>query len=275
MSTDLPGHVLAQILDLIVERSGSDQADDALTSWDFQMQVHDLANRYRTYPQSNFDVTIVAWLVARLGVGDPTEFEVELADHVGPGHLWAPVWMLSQPIVSLAPSRLPANPFVCPCDPDVERAYRGLLAHLETYDHESAPELHRSAVIWRVGALADGLEPADEDYSQDSRKFGQRLDQIVARLCNDDRLTLEDKKICRLWSGQNFGDRRNALTHLSRRAVSFDDAYSHYTSRTVLLTECAAASLAVLREGANAMKDQAPSNSIVQRAFKEVEWIEP
>lgn len=272
MKSDLSGSELSTILDVIADDAGTEAADDQLGKWSFPFEVAELSRRYRAYPEVMHDASLVAWIVAGHGLDDPSEFEAELGRRLGFGTLSAPVWVLSRPVPSIG-TRLPADPFVCPLEPDIETAYRELVAHLETYDHTAARELQRSAIVWRVGALVDGMEPLDED-SDDKRPLGRRLDQIIFRMRRDGRLTAEEDALCSGWATRDFGDRRNALTHLGGRAISFAAACAHYVERTVLMTECAAISLAVLQQSALVMREQPPPIGLLSRAASSVEWMD-
>jgi hypothetical protein len=273
--SDMPGAVLAHLVHLLKQYGGAEAADDLLLDWRFPFDLEDLGRRYAAYPEMAYDPALVAWLLARYGTGDPSGFEFALGSRIGFGRYVLPVWVLSRPASGARVVRLPADPVILPIEPPIDSAYRGLLDHLATYDHDSALELQRTSVAWRVGAIADGIEPADESRRKGERALAKRIDGLVIRLQQDGRLTSDDELLLRSWAGSRFSDRRNVLTHLRCRSIDFAAAIDHYADFDALLTECAAISIAVLNVTATVMREASPPTELIERTIASVEWIDP
>jgi len=94
-----------------------------------------------------------------------------------------------------------------PCgilDRDVEAAYCGLLEHVASGPTEPWPEVHRTAVLWRFGGIAEALADVD-DLPSSKRHLNAMLTESLPyayRL-----MTAEE------W-GKRFRGHRNALTHV-------------------------------------------------------------
>lgn len=269
----LPGRVLTAVLEEIRNDDGEEMATDLLDTWGLGMEVGELSARYDVHPDATYNPAVVAWLLSRHGFGVPAEFETRLGDRLGRlGEVVTPLWVLALPVTPSGARRLPADPVVCPTSPEVEIAYRGLVDHLRTYSHDGAPELQRTAVVWRVGALVDGLEPTED---VDPRRLAMRLGQIRYRLKSDGRLSQLEQQICTRWEDDPFAARRNTLSHLRGRDVTFEQVCDFYRDgEEMLVTESQAVSLAVLREAAEAMREESPPSSLVQRSYAEVSWID-
>jgi hypothetical protein len=265
--------VLAGVLDEIISDGGEESATERLDVWGLRMEVRELSARYRAYPDATYGPALVAWSLLRHGSGSPAAFETRLGDRLGRvGEIVVPLWVLALPVSAHGARRLPADPVVCPTSPEVELAYRGLVDHLRLYRHDDAPELHRTAIVWRVGALVDGLEPTED---ADPRRLAMRLGQIRFRLKNDGSLSLLEQQICAHWEDDPFAARRNVLSHLRGRDITFEDVCRFYRDdETTLVSESQAISLAVLREVAEAMREEPPPRGLVESAYAEVSWID-
>lgn len=270
---DLPGPHLAAFLKLIEEFDLAEAANEALQSWGFPLELADLADRYAAHTDSSYDATVASWLLARVGEGDPTRFEVAVGEIVGPGYV-LPIWVLARPVAVTGVVRLPAQPIVCPIDDAILMAYQGLLDHLLLYEHDTAAELQRSAIAWRVGAVADAMEPSED--ADDTRGLAQRIERIVRRIRASNSLTPDDQTVFRAWRIHRFVDVRNVLTHLTARGdITFDVACDYYERRDTILNECAAISLAVLRQASEEMREVNPPSGVIRRAAAAVDWIVP
>jgi len=268
MSELVEGRVLAAVLEALMRVQGEQVPDDLLQDWNVPWGAKELSRRYAATAGAAYDPTVVAWLLASCGESAPTEFEVELDRCIGHNEFCAPVWVLSRRV---AGKRLPARPVVDMGDPNVAQAYRGLLDHLASYVHERAQELQRTACIWRVGALADGMEPVGALERERDSPLALRVQRIVDQLKIDRRLTSTEVRVCQRWEPSRFNARRNALTHLQ---VAFGEACTFYEAEETLSTECEAVSLAVLRRMADAMSDQTPPSFLFKRLESDLDWID-
>ena len=270
MTEPVEGIVLAAVIESLVAVEGPEVPTDCLDDWGVPYEPRELARRYATHPEAAYDPTVVAWLLANCGEMAPDVFEMELGRRIGYDEYCAPVWVLSRRI---AQRRLPARPAVPLGDPVVAQAYAGLLDLVARYDHAESPELQRTALVWRVGALADGMEPVDSTGAVSSPLAG-RIQQLVDQLKNDSRLTFIEVQACGKWEPSRFSDRRNVLTHLSNPSIRFADACTYYEDEEKLTTECEAVSLAVLRRVADVMLSEKVPGYAVRRLEADIGWIQ-
>ena len=101
-------------------------------------------------------------------------------------------------------------------DQDVERAYEGLVEHVAKAPSEEWPEVYRTAVLWRLGGIAQGLTGGDEEVWNCMMKLNVSLNGTLPP--RDRRMTSNE------WIA-SFRQRRNVFTHIKPIGnLSFSEA---------------------------------------------------
>ena len=101
-------------------------------------------------------------------------------------------------------------------DRDVEKAYDGLVDHIAKAPSEEWPEVYQSAVLWRLGGIAQGLTGGEEELWNCMMKLNASLNGT---------LPLRDRRMTSNEWITSFRQRRNVLTHIKQiEKLSFTDA---------------------------------------------------
>lgn len=112
-------------------------------------------------------------------------------------------------------------------DGDVELAYAGLLEHVAEAPSGVWPEVYRTAVLWRLGGIAQGLTGGDDDLWECMKQLNRLL---VGSLPTAYRRMTADEWL------KTYRDHRNVLTHVRPVAdLSFADALSSHREPSHLL----------------------------------------
>jgi hypothetical protein len=178
---------------------------------------------------------LLSWLVAQLrGPGDLAPLNAEIRTSVlreyhastglgvsPPAHiLGIVVGTIGRPVSTidqLLPALFPGDQV----GPDVEAAYAGLVEHVQAAQLENWPEMHRTAVLWRLGAIAQGLMGGTDQVFESMRRLSASL--AGALPLPDRRMTTDE------WI-KNYRGNRNGLTHVlpDGNGVGFNDALSQH-----------------------------------------------
>lgn len=122
-------------------------------------------------------------------------------------------------------------------DADVEAAYHGLLMHVSSAGSADWPEMQRTAVLWRLGGIAQGLTGGDDDLVPCMQQLNARLTGVLPpryrQLTTNEWLT-------------GYRRRRNVLTHVRPIGeVSFTEVIREYEDLSALLDYLRLASIYV------------------------------
>lgn len=232
------------------------------------------------------EVEFVSWLVADCGPSlriTPTDFEDRFVSRSSAeGAPICPRWALSLPAPVAYYQRLPAAPLFDTAreNPDLARAYAGLLEHLEHVYNLNEParhlELLNSAFTWRIVALADHLQQEDgtDDrmaYRLGRLRFRTIQGQSTSSLEQDAWALLDEPVVLR----------RHALTHLGVRRDNFGEAWDFCRcveepfSEGEILKLSAAISSAVLEHFAVTLRDSVSAPTLCRLAMEAKEWVDP
>lgn len=161
-------------------------------------------------------------------------------------------------------------PLVAPRRSNVLRAYMGLVQHIRSMsaDKIAASELSCTAILWRIAALLDGLEPGD-------RSLYEKMNAVRHRVVRSDVMSEPEK---RLWGPlqKRFSDRRHVLSHLIERDGECFETAADYaiSSKEELLGAATALSFAVLQHVADDFEGLSPRMDDWTRVWSGTEWIE-
>lgn len=236
----LDGSTLAGIYDAFLQ-AGSSVFGETLEEFGADPQdLHTLRHRYKKSKDeqwTNNHLYLPAWLLATGGERmemTPGDFEALLPTRNV--RLAAPLWLLGVVGEHPVAGRLPIRPFVPAQDKDLDLAYIGLFDHTGyegTLKGLSRPELARGAMVWRIGALIDSLEPRLDD----KEGLQQRLYRLHGRADRQWSLSIREKELWHAWV-QGFGTRRNSLTHLGDS--NFEQCAAYCVEESDRLREAAA-----------------------------------
>lgn len=114
-------------------------------------------------------------------------------------------WVVGRPIGSLdlsLPAALPTDVL----EDDVRDAYNGLMTHVaQAVEGHDWPELHRTAVLWRLAGIAEGL--------QESKSLHTSMDILVRSLSATMPVGLYNRISRGTWLS-DFVEDRNGFTHV-------------------------------------------------------------
>lgn len=195
-------------------------------SWEWQIEYEAVGDIRKTSPTDPRDAQLATWVIAPLRtLGPSTQFSADLQREVNlaararfpgfndrlPEQYQASViaWTLGRVCGELDRS-FPVVLAEIPDDTHVAAAYDGLLHHVRTLSDGSDPwpEMAGSAVVWRVGGIADGLRPREPNNLRAS------LDLLMSALKPVVPPVLH-AEFNAGWNG--FVDARNGLTHVAPR----------------------------------------------------------
>jgi hypothetical protein len=224
-------------------------------------------------PAGTADLCILAFLLARSGSSsglDRARFEAALASELGgqTSGFFAPFWVPS--VAGLRQRRL-FFPLVAPRRSSVVQAYEGLVHHVRgLFISNAVGELSFTAILWRVAALIDGLEPGNQSLYD-------KMNAVRGRVVQSSTISLIERQ---LWTPltKQFSDRRHALSHLVvRDGHSFESSVEYALhSRDELVAASTALGLAVLQEVADDLSDMAAPNDEWSRvwSYQGTGWID-
>lgn len=206
--------------------------------WCWQVENQAFGDIQGTSPAELRDAQLATWLIAPLrALGRSSEFGAELqravnlaarAEFPGAGyHLPAQyqasvvAWTLGR-VCGELDRTVPVVPAEVPEDQHVAAAYDGLLHHVSALSDspDPWPEMAGSAIIWRVGGIADGLRP---QYPKPNlaASLGQLMTDLKPVVPPGVHASLS-----RGWG--HFRDARNSFTHVAARdGIGFADFVGH------------------------------------------------
>ncbi len=263
---NIAGELLANIWDRLRELGGdyfTCACEEVGFSEDFAEELGDF---YRICAETEYDgahLELVAWIAAQCGLRSqvsPMEFEAGIPTLREGGRLVAPGWALGLASPGSWRQRLPCRFFAQVGGPSVGAAYEGLVSHLElllALPQEPPRELALTSLVWRVCAIADGL---DDGGDRTSESMKRRLGDLRWLVREQWRFSDMEKAT---WKAIDdlFALRRNVLTHLGDRPeVTFGQCVQQ-----------------AIEDGGSRLRESAAAISlaVAQRIFQELTSGEP
>lgn len=135
------------------------------------------------------------------------------------GVVGRPIPVIDRDFPSWLPGRL--------LDRDVELAYEGLLEHVAVAPSGEWPEVHRTAVLWRLGGIAQGLVGGSEDVWKCMKDLNLQLSSALPVAHR--RMTADD------WM-KTYRANRNVFTHVRPEGErSFHSALAEHSEANQLI----------------------------------------
>lgn len=234
LGCEFPARVFARLYDLCLrlsrdgqlsefrDRASSIGLDDDWFRW--AVEIYELMVQAGwNWPLTRSHSLLAGWLLAgeraqaprRMA---PAEFEAELAslleDTAGEDHPVLICWVLGRRVrgpQSWGPNAI-AVPAAAPLDVAVADAFSGLIEHAHFLGSElGSGELGHTAVIWRIGAIIDGMTLQEHEQDGRAPALQDRLLDLVAQCAP--RLTIAERAEFRA-TAMKVMDPRNTLTHV-------------------------------------------------------------
>jgi len=277
----LPASVLAELWDRLekLDRDGFLRACGEVNLSDGFATAQ--SRRYRSWAEAPCDrahLHLIGWLTWRCGrrisSTSAISFDAGLPT-VNGGSLVAPGWVLGIAGPGSWRQRLPCRFLVEPEDESLAEAYNGLVEHVRALQLQSPPgELMLTSVLWRIGAILDGLEDHPESAAT---SLGGRVSLVEQRVAGCSHFAGFEREA---WKsiGTRFADRRNVLSHLIRDkpGLTFANCVQGALAEggSVVLTAAAAISLAVAQQISTEFEADRPLG-VAKAVESEMRWIEP
>ncbi len=268
--------LLAECYTLMAQHGG-DELERALDliGWDLEM-LKKVEQWYRLLPEFHQAVDrewhfeLLGYLLRRCarntGFTRPA-VEAALAESDPQGmRLGFPFWV---PCMAMLPGRQLWVPLYLPEGGREVRAYAGLVRHLLAI-REDALELQLSSVLWRVGALTDGL-------ARDSGGLTSRISDLHKAVTSHE-TSIESER--RWWYPilhSKFAPYRNALTHMvtdQGMPMEFIEAAEYALSSQDQLSQAASAVGCALVQQVSDSTPDIPDLRVTDGVWRDLQWID-
>lgn len=268
--------LLAECFTLMAEHGG-DQLDRALEliGWDLDTmkQVEEWYRRLPEFHQAvdhEWHFELLGYLLRRCARN--SEFtrpavEAALAASDPRGmRLGFPFWV---PCVAMLPGRQLWVPLHLPEDGGAVRAYAGLVRHLLAIREEPL-ELQLSSILWRVGALTDGL-------AKDAGGLTARITDLHKGVTSHKTSIEAEKKWWHPILHSKFAPYRNALTHMvtdQGTPMEFIEAAEYALSSRDQLSQAASAVGCALVQQVSDSTPDIPDRRVTDGVWRDLQWID-
>jgi hypothetical protein len=170
-------------------------------------------------------------------------------------------WVLGRPVLPWAIA--PAVPALRHPMSAVIRAYHGLLQHLEKLEAVDT-EMPITSIIWRVGALVDGIIEAQTDKDSLHTRFGRMRTGLLPILTAGEQLPVDALV-------DNLAGKRNVLTHLHpEREMTFESVVDLHPDLSSVVEHVTAITLGTFFSIAGHHADQPPPRGEIRRVEDEL-----
>lgn len=271
----VPTHrVLDAVYGALLQLSG-EALDDGLGALGVQRgELERMQRRYSkhaTYgdqPADYFELSVFAFLVHTVAQHERRGFEVEAFRALAASGAASYVAPFGVPAVAALGARQLFFPVAAPRRTSVLRAYEGLVRHLRAFKESDASELAHTAILWRISAIVDGLEPGDSPLYD-------KMNAVRGRVVQSSVLSEQEKL---LWNPlqKTFSSRRHVLSHLIVRDGETFETASEYavTSLDELRALSTALGFAILQEIADDLAQLPPPVRAWGLTWSNTAWIE-